>query len=250
MISDNDWPCPPQDITLNAHDLHIWRADLDTFAKQNRHFWSLLAPDEQARAHRFRFEGDKHTFVTTRGILRTLLGRYVDLPPQEIQFTYSAHGKPALSPTPSTMNCQFNVSHTHGVALFAFCQDASVGVDVERIRPLPDAPQIASRFFSPTENQSFLALPAAQRNKAFFNCWTRKEAFIKAVGEGLSYPLDAFNVTLEPGQPARFLQIRGSAAQAANWSLFAFSPAPGYVGATAVPRQNWRLSTWSYPSAR
>ena len=244
----NNWPYPPPDITLSARDLHVWRAEFDSFAEQKARFWSLLAPDEQTRARRFHFERDKNTFVITRGILRTLLGRYVNLLPRQIQFAYSAHGKPTLPPPPTISVCQFNVSHTQGVALFAFCRQTPVGVDVERIRPLPDAPQIAARFFSPSENKSFLTVPAAQRDEAFFNCWTRKEAFIKAVGDGLSYPLDAFDVAFKPGEPARFLHIQGSAEEAACWSLFAFAPAADYVGATAVSGHNWRLSTWTFPS--
>ncbi|MCP4427903.1 MAG: 4'-phosphopantetheinyl transferase superfamily protein, partial [Chloroflexi bacterium] len=228
-------------------DLHIWSAALDLPAEQRRQFWRLLAPDEQDRANRFRFERDKNHFTAARGLLRTLIGRYLDLSPGGLQFQYSEYGKPSLTSSSQIETFQFNVTHSQGVALYAFCWGSPVGVDVEKIRPLPDAKQIAARFFSASENERFQALSAEQQDEGFFNCWTRKEAFIKAVGEGLSYPLDQFDATLTPGEPARLRRIRGSWEEAARWSLYSFMPAPRFVGATAVPGRNWRLACWRWP---
>jgi 4'-phosphopantetheinyl transferase len=153
-----------------------------------------------------------------------------------VQFVYSAHAKPSLPGG----QLAFNLSHSQQVALFAFCRETAVGVDVEQIRPMPDGEEIAARFFSADDNARFLAVPPAQRDLAFFNCWTRKEAFIKAIGEGLSHPLDLFDVTLQPGEPARILRLHGRAELAARWSLTHLEPAPGFVGALALeapPRQ-------------
>ncbi len=242
-----DWPLPPPDVVLRPQDLHIWLAALDGAANLWPPFWPLLAPDEQERANRFHRAKDKNTFVTTRGILRVLISRYLAVLPDQIQFTYSKHGKPSLMSAPETRALQFNVAHSHNLALFAFCYDSVIGVDVEKIRPFPDAEQIAARFFSDHENKTFQTIPAAQRYAVFFHGWTRKEAFIKALGEGLSYPLDQFDVTLLPGESARLIQIKESKLEAARWSLYTLAPMPGYIGAVAAAGQDWALSCWRWP---
>jgi 4'-phosphopantetheinyl transferase len=241
------WPDPPPEVELAPYDLHVWSAILDVSAQQEERFWRLLAPEEQDRARRFHFEHDKTHFVAARGILRTLIGRYLACSPDVVRFTYGKYGKPALLHPSTTETFQFNVTHTQGTALFAFCWGSPVGVDVEQLRPLSDTHQIAARYFSNDENKHFNTLPAAQTNEGFFNCWTRKEAFIKAVGDGLSYPLNQFDVTLRPGDAARFVHIRGSKTEASRWSLYALTPRPGYVGAVAVPGRNWHLSCWQWP---
>jgi 4'-phosphopantetheinyl transferase len=176
-----------------------------------------------------------------------LIGRYLSLPPQQVVFTYSEYDKPALALAPGGSRLQFNVTHSGNLALLAFCLDAAVGIDVEKKRPLPDGEQIARRFFSPHENRVFRSLPTEQRSAAFFNCWTRKEAYIKAIGEGLSCPLDVFDVTLVPGEPPRLLRIRGSEQAAAAWLLYAFEPQPDFTAALAAFGRDWQLSFWQWP---
>lgn len=242
-----DWLVPPPDLKLLAGQLHVWCVDQNVPLVQLNAYWRLLAADEQARANRFRIERDRTHYVVARAGLRVIIGRYFDLSPEQVAFSYSEYDKPALTAVPPHSPFQFNVTHSGGLALLAFCRGEAVGIDVEKIRPLPDAEQIAHRFFSQHENQVFKNVPPAQRSAAFFNCWTRKEAYIKAIGEGLSCPLDVFDVTLTPGEPARLLRIRGSEQAAAAWFLHAFDPRPGFTAALAVTGQNWQLSFWQWP---
>lgn len=243
VINFSDWQTPSTALELPPGHLHIWRVPQNVSDAVLARYWPILAADEQARANRFHFARDKNRYVVARAVLRLLIGRYLSQPPEQISFTYSEYGKPAIP----GQRLQFNVSHSGGLAMMAFCLDAEVGIDVEKKRPLTDGEQIAERFFSASEVAVFKSLSDAQRNEAFFNCWTRKEAYIKAIGEGLSCPLDVFDVTLAPGEPARLLRIRGSAAAAAAWSLFSLEPAEGFGAAVAIPGQNWQLSYWDWP---
>jgi 4'-phosphopantetheinyl transferase len=148
-----------------------------------------------------------------------------------VSFTYGPKGKPALSGTGCPVS--FNVSNSGEIAVYAFTRDCEIGVDVEYRRRVVDIEQIAQRFFAANEVDALLALPEDSRHDAFFNCWTRKEAYIKAVGDGLSVPLDSFEVTLRPGDPARMIALNRSEAEAARWTMHAFTPDPEYAGAIA-----------------
>lgn len=207
--------------------VHLWRVPLEQPAEVVAALHALLRPDEQERAARFHFERHRRQFIVARGVLRTLLGDYLGLAATAVSFTYTSHGRPDVAGTALS----FNISHSGELALMAFGWRRVLGVDVEEVRELSDAPGIAERFFAPREVAVFRQVPLAQQSEAFFNCWTRKEAFIKAIGEGLSHPLDRFEVTLRPGEPARLLTVDGSAAEAARWRLVAIDPGPGYIGA-------------------
>ena len=159
-----------------------------------------------------------------------LLGHYLNSPPGDIQFSYGAKGKPSLA---VSARVQFNMSHSGDLAMFAFTLDCEIGVDVEAIRPMPDMEVVAERFFCAEETAELMSLPAGQRDDAFFLCWTRKEAYIKATGEGLSTPLDAFRVTLRPGEPARFVHFALDPVAAQAWSLHDLKPALQYAAALA-----------------
>ena len=190
----------------------------------------ILAPDEKARADQFRFSHLRRSFVLARGALRILLGYYLDVSPASIRFTYGSKGKPALA-VPGRV--EFNASHSGGLAVFAFTTGCEIGVDVEQIRPIEDMQRIADRFFCPEEAQELMSLHANQRERSFYLCWTRKEAYIKAIGDGLSAPLDGFRVTLDPGQPARFMHIASDTYSAKAWTLHDLQLAPGYAAALA-----------------
>lgn len=235
-------PPGPPNPRLDDSSVHVWMADLHAPGEHLDHYASLLAHDERERAARFHFERHRDHFVAGRGILRTLLALYLDQAPEAVQFSYTDFGKPFLAKS----NLQFNLAHCGNVALFAFCLQDAVGIDVERQRELPDALAIAGRFFSPRESETLRALPPAEQTAAFFRCWTRKEAFIKAVGEGLSYPLAAFDVTLAPREEARLLAVRGSASEAAQWTLLDLRPAMGYEGALVVKGKPARLRRWRF----
>lgn len=178
----------------------------------------LLSEDERRRAERFVFERDRRRYTVARARLRQLLAERLGAAPESLQLAYSAHGKPALARRPGQRDLRFNVSHCGDVAAYAFTEGREVGVDVEEVRVLPDADEVAMRFFSQRERAAYLRLPASERPRGFFNCWTRKEAFVKAVGDGLSHPLETLDVSLAP----------------AGWVLSSFVPAAGMVGAVAV----------------
>jgi 4'-phosphopantetheinyl transferase len=195
---------------------------------------ALLCEAERERARRFAFESGRRRFIVARAQLRRLLGERMGLPPDSIELACGPWGKPALAPRFSACGLRFNVSHCEDVAVHAFAQDGEIGVDVEAVRAVPDAADIVARFFSRSENEAYQALDSRDRPLGFFNCWTRKEAFIKAVGEGLSYPLDRFDVSLTPGKPARILRVDRMAGSDCGWTLHTFVPGPGLVGAIVV----------------
>lgn len=241
------WPAPLANPTLAAQELHVWVASLNRPKTQINQFWRYLAEDEIARANRFYFDHDREHYIVARGLLRQLLGSYLQLPAAHIVFAYGEHGKPELAAGQAVSGVKFNVSHAQGVALLAFALQAEVGVDIEQVRPLEDAEEIAERFFSKQEVAAFTAVPPKQKPQAFFNCWTRKEAFIKVIGEGLSCPLDSFDVTLKPGDPAKLLQVKGSPEAAARWELHNLEPAMGYAAAVIVEGSGWQLRCWQWP---
>jgi 4'-phosphopantetheinyl transferase len=190
----------------------------------------ILAPEERQRAARFAFPHLQRGFVLARGALRVLLARLLETAPDRIRFVYGVKGKPTLA---APGRVRFNMSHSGGLAVFAFTLDCELGVDVEEIRPLDDLAQIAARFFCAGETAELMSLPVEERTAAFFRCWTRKEAYIKAIGDGLSAPLDGFAVTLRRGEAARLVHLAGDPAAARAWALHALDLSPGYEGALA-----------------
>ncbi|MBK3734471.1 4'-phosphopantetheinyl transferase superfamily protein [Azospirillum brasilense] len=220
-------------------EIQLCYADLRGLAHRLEAFRALLSPDEAARAARFATEELRARCVLRRGLLRHRLGQVLERDPAALSFAYGPMGKPFLPGGPA-----FNLADCKDHVLIAIAPGATVelGVDVERLRSVPDAEGIAERFFAPEERAAFAALPEALRDEAFLNGWTRKEAFIKATGQGLSTPLDRFAVELVPGRPARLLGLDGAlgAGRAADWSLFDLRPAPGLVGALAVRGDGWR----------
>jgi 4'-phosphopantetheinyl transferase len=239
------WHLPDADLTLSAHEVHVWRASLSASATRLADYQAILADDERNRAARFRNPRHGAHYTVGRGVLRMLLGRYLNQPPQDIRFSYSQYGKPFIEDTAATL--RFNLSHSQDLALYAFTQQREIGIDIEYIRSVPSRDQIAEQFFSPNETQALRALPAAQQAVGFFNCWTRKEAYIKAHGEGLSLPLDQFDVTLAPGEPAILLDTRVASDRAERWALHALQPGANYLAALAVEGHDWTLSTWQWP---
>jgi len=208
----------------------VWQIALDRPAAFVEGLRGLLSADELARANKFRVEHGASRYIVGRGVLRTLLARYTGLTPQALAFAYNEFGKPEL---PGTDVC-FNLSHSHGIALAAVTREREVGVDIERIRDEVIREKIAERFFSPAEALALASLPPDQQAQGFFNCWTRKEAWIKARGRGLSIPLNSFEVTLAPGEPARLVATRPDSEEAGRWSLETLDCEPGFAAAIAV----------------
>jgi 4'-phosphopantetheinyl transferase len=201
-----------------------------------RRMYGLLSPGERVRAARFAFDRDRRTYVMSHGILRRVLAAACHLNPARLRFRPAARGKPELVDAPPGL--QFNLSHTEGFCLVGVTWGAAIGVDIERVRATDDMPQLVRQCFSAAEQRQFAALPAADRCRAFFKGWTRKEAFIKAIGDGLSYPLEKFDVSLAPDRPPRLLAIGGSQKAAAGWSMDAIEPAPDVQAAVAVAAAN------------
>jgi len=217
-------------------------APLDATPNAYREALSLLSRDELARAGQFVRETDRRRFVVARARLRELLAERLNTSPRVIGLTYGRAGKPALAPRSGCSSLRFNVSHCGDVAAFALVHGCEVGVDIEEVRPLTDADDMAALVFSENERAEYRALPAEEKCCGFFNGWTRKEAFVKAVGDGLGYPLDQFDVSLAPGKPAKLLRVSGEPADRTPWTLDVFEPAPGMVGAIVVGRREPELA--------
>jgi 4'-phosphopantetheinyl transferase len=247
MPSQPQWNFPSNGLALAPADVHVWQVALDQPDEGIAQFRATLSVDERARADRFHFDRDRRRYVVARGVLRAIIGRYLDVPPEILAFDYGPQGKPRLSPASDQIPLHFNVTHAQELALYAITSAYELGIDVEyTLRPVMNIDQLAGRFFSANENAVYRTLPAVDRRMAFFRCWTRKEAFIKAVGEGLSHPLDRFDVTLAPDQPAAILTIDGEPVEASAWSLFHLEPTADYVGAVAVRGAVRQLSGWVY----
>ncbi|HEX6042921.1 MAG TPA: 4'-phosphopantetheinyl transferase superfamily protein [Pyrinomonadaceae bacterium] len=237
MCAGSIWSSPPVSLSLEAGEVHVWRLALE---QPLGRFIGMLDPDELTRANRFHFEKDRRHFIVARGFLRALLGRYLTSEPKELKFVYGAYGKPALEQEGSL---RFNMSHSHGMALYALTEGRDVGVDVEYMRADFTGDDIARRFFSPFEVQSLCGLPDQHRVESFFRCWTRKEAYIKATGRGLSQPLDGFDVTLAPGETAALLRTDDGSHE--RWSMANVEVGPGYAGAVAVEGPITTIRYWN-----
>lgn len=242
---DDLWIFPPEHPALAEDEVHVWRVALDMPASTLQQFSAILAEDERLRADRFRFPQHRNHFIAARGALRTLLGRYSEIQPEELRFDYNQYGKPALDKALNASLLQFNLSHSGELALLAFARRRELGIDVEYThRRIDQIDQIARRYFSDAENAVLSALPEYLHQQAFFNCWTRKEAYIKARGKGLSLPLHQFDVALAPGKPAQLLATRDDPSQLARWTMQALQPGTDYVGALVVEGRGWTVKCW------
>ena len=211
-------------------EVHIHLQSLDASATALARYSALLALDERNRSTRFRFERDRNRFIVARARLREILSSYLDREPSSIEFVYNAFGKPALRDA----SLRFNVSHSGGIGVCAIA-GREVGIDIEQIRPELAEERTAESFFSPREVAMLRALPPGSQLEAFFECWTRKEAYVKARGEGLSIPLDTFDVEFRPGEPPEFLRGGG------GWSIRTFPAPPGYTGCVVAEGADWEI---------
>jgi 4'-phosphopantetheinyl transferase len=241
------WEMPPEDMELAEEEVHVWRAFLQVSQSTVEYFRSLLSKDELLKAGRFYFDRDRHRYIVGRGVLRALLGRYLHMLPDQLRFRYNAYGKPALDMPYSTLHTlYFNSAHSREVALFAFAYDREVGVDVEYMRPDIDFEAVAKHSFSANEYTVIKGLPENEKLAAFYHCWSRKEAYIKARGMGLSLDLRLFDVSLEPGKPAALLASREDPREVGRWTFETLAPAPAYAAALAVEGHNLKLAAWDW----
>ncbi|MEK7277570.1 MAG: 4'-phosphopantetheinyl transferase superfamily protein [Chloroflexota bacterium] len=228
---------------MSQHEpIQLWSLSLDALAPDLHRFDSILSADERARSDRFHFRRDRERFIVCRGALRIILGRSLGIEPEAVRFQYGPNGKPGLAHDTSL---RFNVSHSREAALIAVARGTEIGVDIERIRHEADFEMMAGRFFSRREAAAQRALPESQSVNAFFKCWTRKEAYLKARGDGLSFPLDGFDVSV--GGEAALLENRVDPDEVGRWSLRDVSDeAAGYAAALAVEGADWEVARWQF----
>lgn len=219
---------------LPDSDIHIWCASLNIFPQDLSYYKSILSQDEIERAGRFVFEKDRNHYIAGRGLLRLILGSYLNMEPAHIEFVYGSHGKPALRSGLTNKALEFNLSHSKDRALYAFNWNRRVGVDIEYLTPMAGMNDFAERFFTPRESARINSLSGAQREDAFFKTWTCKEAFLKAKGSGLTVPINQVEISLETEGTVELISIGDNREQPAHWRLEMFNPFPGYQAALAV----------------
>lgn len=227
--------------TLSDNEVYIWRAALDVDAKEAAYLSSFLSDDERERAARFIFPRDRDHFVVARGRLRELLGRYLNCSPTSLKFQSGRYGKPFLrDATIKDSPIRFNLSHSYGLGVYVFSMNRDLGIDVEKIRPEFAGEEIAQRYFSKAEREELQKIPVELRTTSFFLCWTRKEAYVKAHGDGLQLPLDSFDVSLTPGAPETL-----HSADSSKWTIRSFTPAAEFVASICVEQPLNAVHYWN-----
>jgi len=218
---------------LDASNVHVWVARLDPSPAELRAFASTLSADEMERARRFHFERDQSSFIAARGVLRAILGAYLQVDSGRIEFSYGSQGKPALMGPDADLS--FNLSHSDDVAFVALTRRRTIGVDIERMKPFAEVADVTRTIFSARELAEFWALPPDDQQVSFFSAWTRKEAFVKATGLGFSMSVKEVEVSFAPGEEAQLVRLNGSAGLAAGWTLRDLPAPDGFKAAFAVP---------------
>jgi 4'-phosphopantetheinyl transferase len=252
---DKSWPVPKAFPQLGVADIHVWTLLLNLSSDALSTFSATLSAAELERAARFHFELHRNRFIAGRGQLRAVLGAYLERPPGSLGFDYGPQGKPALANGLAEAGLHFNLAHSGDLALLAVTRLEPVGIDLEHVRPLPDAGELVARFFSARENAVYSSLPAAQQPAAFFDLWTRKEAWLKATGDGIGHLLSQVEVSFLPTQPAQLLHLPASFASPTGaaghvnggWMLHDLHPAPGFAAALAIQADHLRLHCWHWP---
>jgi len=241
MLSTSQGRTPLDALPLPENEVHLWRAPLQLAPADLARVEETLAPDERARAAGFRFAEDRRRFTAARGILREILGRYLRCAPARLVLSYTSSGKPALQSPPEAGALRFNVSHSDELALFAVVHNREIGVDIERIRRDFAWKEIAERFFTSQEVGMLSSLPVNARHEAFLKCWTRREAYLKARGEGLSERDGRFDVVITPQEHPAVFSVERGLEEALQWSLKEIVDELGYVASLAVEGGTWTM---------
>jgi 4'-phosphopantetheinyl transferase len=238
------WRSPAGHAALSEHEIHVWGSPLDVAPAVRQAFAAFLSEEERTRATRFRFELHRNRFVVGRGLLRAILGRCLHVAPAGVEFTYGPQGKPHLSRRFGPSGIHFNLAHSEGLALLAVTTSGPVGIDVEKIRTIGWAGELANRCFSPHEREMFAEYAPRDRERAFFDLWTRKEAVLKATGAGIAQSLHQIEISPRSRDVALVLAVSGDADRAESWSLHDLVPAPEYAAAVAIRASGVSLRCW------
>lgn len=237
------WQPAPQQLALEKHSIHVWRTSLVLSTAQRQTYLKLLDSNERARAARFHFDVHRNRYIASKAILRIILGRYLTIPPANICFTLGSHGKPYLSLECNKFNLQFNMSHSNDLAVYALTRSHEIGVDIEKVIDR-SSEGISKRFFAREEYAALMQLPGKARKQAFFHIWTQKEAFIKAIGQGLSHALDKFIVSVTG--PAELIRINNQPVEAKIWFMQDFFTQLGFCSALATRQSVDTIYYWNY----
>jgi len=234
----------PHPRALGSDDVHVWLADLDQPETVVQQMSQTLSSEEQTRAERFHFGRDRRCYIVAHGMVRMILADYLEMPPQQVRFVIGDYGKPTLAPDQGRIS--FNLSHSEDFALLACTYGREVGVDLEYMRPLDDIDLIATHFFAPAERDVLSQIDPMLKLQSFYACWTRKEAYIKAIGMGLTMPLDRFTVSLAPNEDARLLWVAGQPQEPERWQMRALTPPTGYAATLIIAGDGWDLTCWRW----
>ncbi len=244
-MQKSKWQTPPAKLKLLNDEIHIWRVSTnDQTDKSVEYLRSILSNEEQEKADRFHFERDRKQYTIARGFLRIIIGRYLDINPTEFDFSYNKYGKPKLEGADIGDSLHFNLSHSGNMVLYVFSLNRRVGIDVELIKSYKKTREIVERFFSEKEKEEFASLPEGQKDVAFYTCWARKEAYIKAVGKGMSLPLDEFTVSMIPRKPILLLHNHNEIDNGVKWTLLDIDRIENYASAVAAEGEGLKLRYW------
>ena len=232
-------------LLLPDNEVHVWRADLERIREDESRWQEVLSGDEKERAARFHFPTDRQRYMASRAVLRMILAGYLQTDAADLAFVYSKREKPSLALAHAASGLMFNLSHSVGVSLYAIARRRELGIDIEQLGRNSDLQGIAHRFFSPSEQQQLAKLSGEEKVQGFFRCWTRKEAYIKATGDGLALPLTQFDVSLDAGNGNALLATRPDASQAQKWDLREVSAGAGYAAALCMQGQGCEVKDWS-----
>lgn len=237
------WKIPPPTLVLLDPEIHIWQASLDQLPATLARFSETLSEDERARAERFHFDRDREHYIAGRGILRRVLGRYLGTAPAQIRFEYGDHGKPAL---PGDSPLRFNLAHSNDLMLLAVTLRHEIGIDLEYLRLVPEAASIANRYFTKLEIKTIRSLPDSKKLEGFFAHWVCKEAYLKALGDGLARPLDSFEIAPTIRKPQGLLKVIDNPDESKRWHFQVFRPTDGYIAALTVEQKDLKSIYWQW----
>jgi 4'-phosphopantetheinyl transferase len=234
MNREISWQHSSGKIKLQNNDVHIWHTNLNLEIERVEEALPILSLDEQKRAERYKFEKHRNYFIVARSTLRKILSSYLNIEPERLEFNYSDRGKPILASDRQNENLQFNLSHSQELALYSFTKNQKIGIDLEYCRPMPDAESIAQRFFSTNEYKWISSLSGNAQQEAFFRCWTAKEAYLKATGEGIGGSLERIEIDLTR---SGLFKLKEGDREISNWLLYNFIPDRNYMATVAVESQ-------------